>query len=1625
MRDQNWVSDRVRRFTRWPGPSRRRLEELLRPDGDLWLSDEQLMRRIRQAQRFLEALSPTQRRKLWSSVFPNLAAHIEVAWQSMGIRPYQYGYPRMPFRAPRHTVTIAHNRARFFLGLCEMLRGLDPTAAWLASWIAHLPESEQYDHQAPTWVLSAILQAGGPDAEAVRSVLHASIEGTDPIGTTSWQAIVILLNSSQREDWELIGKLLLAARRQEGLRQCILENADLASPEAFRYILGLVLEHDLVRFSSTVRAMDVWLGMKWAGGSVTQARKTIARLAELLDTPDQLETVARQADPAEAYLALWAIAYEDAQRAIRLAARLLNDESPARRYVALQTISNCALLPDSIETVIDWLESSGESDARLLTVAIEFFSNFYFERLPGPALDAVAAAVSRLPQKKTRAEPLVWPWTGHVSDRRSVSYVLRQLAGGATGKLASVAHLLDSEDCAHVIYELAGMDRWGSRSKRRPRKLSEKNRRLVIGFISDTRPIVCTAAFEALEGTPLKRDEVELLVGGLHRKAGYFRSKAIDRLLRLDDRQLLAVIEELLDDAHVLNRAAGLELAAHMVEAGRHSAAARDLVARRRDSLTDPDLLPTLDRVLAGATAPASADDCLGLAPPDSRSPLPQPDYVGVVIETPATRAYLKELAELFLRHGDVEVEVRNFSGGRERRLLSAAGAGLPLPHGTADQSEAARQAFPLAEVWLSWFEQRTAATRDPDGLEPVRAWAWTERGESYLSSLPKQFSGYDTHDLRAGFERVLCWLAVRSGSRQTGGFLVQYAEDALAASRASSEEKKDLRDHNRIFEDSLAARRYAIACTYLRYCPQAFAPADRARLGLLGLLGLQRKLSGFEHHPELGLFLAAYDHYKLKPADFLWFLLQPREPRGGRNWRFYGPIARVSRLRGCVQLQDHPELVEAVERLRRRLIELELARGERPTPASDPARNLSYAGGAEVFFRLLKALGSAQIVRQHEWGDQPTRAFSLSRLLAATAPAPGDTLESFAALYGDSGVSADRLLEATMFAPQWAAHVEHVLDFPGLEDAVWWIHAHTRKATDWRDEEIRELWAARVAERTALAAEDLEQGAVDVAWFRRVIATIGLDGWRRLKRPSRYASSSSGHKRAMLFADAMLGNIDADALLERIDAKRHQDSVRALGLLPLPSDQRRAREETLRRYQRIQEFKRQSRKFGSQRQASEGQAVEIALQNLARTAGFSDPRRLTWAMEAEAVADLAAGPVVVTLDDTELALAVTPEGEPDLTVHKSGRKLKAIPARLRKREPVAELRQRLTELRRQRSRMRLALEQAMCRGDQFSSSELRQFFEHPLLRPMIERLVFVGDSDLVGYPVEDGRLLRDHAGRLEPVGQRDRLRIAHPLDLLQRGDWHAWQRECFSAERVQPFKQVFRETYPKTATERGGCCQTARYAGHQVQTRQALALFKGREWVADPELGVRRVFHDADLVAELHFQEGFWTPAEIEDLTLEALTFVRRGKPDQPVPLDTVPDRIFSETMRDVDLVVSVAHAGGVDPEASASTVEMRARLVEETARLLKLSNVRVEGHHVLIDGRLASYSVHLGSAVAMVRPGRMLLIVAVHSQYRGRLFLPFADDDPCTAEVLAKTLLLARDQQIRDPGILSQIRG
>ena len=314
-------------------------------------------------------------------------------------------------------------------------------------------------------------------------------------------------------------------------------------------------------------------------------------------------------------------------------------------------------------------------------------------------------------------------------------------------------------------------------------------------------------------------------------------------------------------------------------------------------------------------------------------------------------------------------------------------------------------------------------------------------------------------------------------------------------------------------------------------------------------------------------------------------------------------------------------------------------------------------------------------------------------------------------------------------------------------------------------EQEIRDEWRAWIAERTPLSADDLMDGAVDVAWFNRVYSEIGSERWQQLYDAALYTSGGIGHNRARLYSDAMLGRLDTGKLIERISKKRHQDSVRALGLVPLGNKKNREIE-ILSRYEVMQEFLRTGKKFGSQRKTSEKLAVAIGMQNLARTAGYSDPLRLEWAMEIEAVKDLSKGPASVEVDGYRFILSINGLGEPVLETRKNDRAIKTIPAKTKKNEFVAALVERKHQLDRQVSRMRLSLEQAMCRGDEFTVAELKTLFQHPMLRVMIEQLIFVSPQGL-GYPVKAGKALADHKEKEIQLANTERVRIAHPFDLL------------------------------------------------------------------------------------------------------------------------------------------------------------------------------------------------------------------------------------------------------------------
>lgn len=1548
----------------------------------------------------LDGLNAGNRARVFRAITPSLGDALARWWVWARQAPYQDGWNRRAYRSP----DPADSGPRRFTDLSRLLlhaAEYPQPLAWHAEWLIHL------NGVVP---LGPVLAAAMDDGDAeIRATLTDSARARHPVSGPTIQGHVALLAGNDPGNWDVVADLLRNAGRSEGLRQTILEAADLAHPSAFARILDVVLEHDLARFAGSVRAAGVWIGEEFDVRRATDVAAAMRAIRGHLERPPTAAALLG-AEPAAVYLGLWSLALRDAHATVPTAAELLQSANEGTRLAAARLLADLGL-PDAGAALTPALRD--DSLPVYAAAASAWPAEFWNPKDASPALDPAvrAALVHRVETLgRTRDVPI-----GLLGARS-------QKVGSAQAADVIVTHTPAARLEPEVLRAASADGR--NHAVRKYAEDPVTHRSVLFSLLNDRSSVVREGAQEALaalaDPTPA---EALLLEESLTRKAADVRTTALKLLGRQSPEALAATVARLSDGTPDQQRAA-----AELQKATQSRA--DDETGPHVESIPAPLAYRPSDRTPAirPAALPASAwkryhAGCSLILSSlaawiDEHADTEVRTYHGVemlanVAWLPAPKDGSLPLAEMLdpwwhrvsggLTDGGVELALLHLGGRGHRNWVDAVNRKVLGTVGDGDSVDrrihlrgnliAALAKYAWRASWtdtvLDHLDEAAAALPPSSLLGPTEV--MTRRGVTITTNA---WGGVDAPDGRAEcfeelFQHLHRLLDISSLSDdQVGRWwrTVRFLDEPEGTFDTWGGLVVEVKETNR-FGRALDAT--------------VFVPDQPYRV-----------------RPAPAIVVAAYERGSATRADLVDALLVPAA--GAARWR-HGASGEGAAARELTGLRPEPwaageRTQEIVEEVRTAVIERERSRGDLPTLFTPTARALRSAYGAESLVQVLASLGTRPFTRGYAWTD--SRESALSHLVRIHQPKPGDTAVDFGRLVEAAGIPEQRVVEAGVYAPQWARLIEEHLDWPGFASAVWWLHAHTKDESWSVDREIRAAWESEVSQRTPLDGTDLVRGAADVLWFRAVYREVGPERFDRVLAAAKYASTAGGHKRAELFARSLLGEVDEAELLARIREKRNQDAVRALGLLPLPDDGRRT---LLERYELLRGFVASDRTSGSQRRASETAAVEVGMENLARTAGYRDPQRLIWAMEAEAVADLGAGPVSVADGDLTVTLSLDGEGVPSIAVARAGTSLKSIPATSRKHPEIARLQARASTLKKQTSRMRTSLEEACVLGDALDSGELRTLLAHPVLAPMLRSLVLVNAEGMAGFASADPAALVGPDGSTRPVGHG--VRIAHPLDLLATGEWPEFQHAVMSTGVRQPFKQVFRELYTPSAGERDEAGTTSRrYAGHQVQARQAGGIFTSRGWVSDFEAGFSRTFHREKITAWCHLGGGWGSPTEVEDATLTDVTFHPAGE-WLPMKLEDVPGRVFSETMRDLDLVVSVAHAGGVDPEASESSVEMRGRLVDETAELLGLRNVEVGGHHARVKGRLGTYTIHLGSAVVHRIPGNAVCIVPVSAQHRGRIFLPFADDDPRTAEIIAKAVLLARDDKITDPTIVQQL--
>ncbi|THF87860.1 DUF4132 domain-containing protein [Deinococcus sp. KSM4-11] len=1546
--------------------------------------------------------------------FPDVAAGTLDALLTR--HPYPQGYARRAFRAPGHRLAAAHAQA-WLWQTWHVTREYPQPIEWFA---VHAGLLNAWQAQGLGLLLAQAISDGH---EEVFQILRDTAGTQHPVARMGRHVPAALLSSTREDAWALAEGLLLAAQRQEGLRQVILEAVDEASVDAFTRTLRVILKEDLLRFAATLRAACVWFGLNYDVTDVKIVRALLTQALTYLEDEDAARTAVTSGPAVDAYLALFVLGMRAAVQAADLARPLLTDPDAAHRMGAAQYLIAADLLTDEDRRTL--LRDADLRLGALAGTAVNRWGTgsplFTFEEYETYAL--------RLPDAP-RHDPLLFPWLGHVPARSDALDTLPILRGERPFS-ALAPHLggMSSYGKSVLLRQL------GEHAK--SHLLDAPTRTLLLTLLQDRNSSVSQEAVTVMAHFTPHPDEVAVVHTLLKRKSGDLR-RGLIRLLAADPEIAQTSATALLGTTNAEQRQAGLQL---LLETGRpapqgftpKNVTEQTLLAR----LTDPGSQVTLRDGL-GLFDPA------GLTRPTPPT-VQERDYPA---DLQRGAALLRSLDAVIVAHRETPLIGVGWDGQQTILLGNLDGWNLrPRDH----------RPMPLLELWQGWWQVRPDAQ---DGDLTRMRWtlshfvARTDTTAGELDAELLEILGLDQDDLEVleGADdqaehqsavtsaQILQTLRRQTLHRTLGPLVALRLEHADLVQAVVSFLHGE---HATPTDTDMALDAWETALSYLPHDvelhidPQyawrtqdprdllsplrpsgawtTWAPQQMQRLWNLSLSQGTAFPKLPRQRPNTALLLHAYAHGWATRDDLYDQLIGARPERQGHYYgNDFDDLGTYTRRAVKAELPTHPDWLAAVKAVRDRVLEVELGRGDLETPATRPALALQGVHGAALTLRLLAGLGKNPLKRGYQ-GSSEGRDVTFSHLIRVSFPQPADTAASLRAQAQALKIPDSRLLDLAMFAPQWATLVAGALGWPGLHDGVYWLHAHTRDSNWSVPADVREAWEAEISERTPLSATDLTEGAVDVAWFHRTYKALGKERFAALLDAAKYASSSGGHKRAELYARAILGELDETDLRARIREKRTQDAVRSLGLLPLARAKAKALKELEERYRVLSDFRREARQFGAQRQASERLAADIGLQNLARTAGYTDPQRLVWAMEARTAPDWTQ---TVTVDGVTLGIALTPGGEASVTIRRGEKILKTLPPALKKVPEVVALRDSVTELNAARKRMRAALEEAMIRGDHLQPQELRDLALHPVIAPMLRGLVWIVNEAHAGW--WDGDTLHTPDGP-QPIGDHA-LRLAHPHDLFMGGHWTAFQAQVMDRGLAQPFKQVFREYYPPTAAELEARRST-RFDGHHVQPAKAAALLKTRGWVAVPEEGVRKTWHAEGINVWIDTSLGYGTPNEVEGTPLTAAYFVPRDG-QEAMPLSQVPPRVYSETLRDLDLVVSVAHVGGVDPEASQSTVEMRAALLRETLRLLTLDNVRVMNDHALIDGHHARYTVHLGSGTVHRQPGGFLCIIPVHNQQQGRLFLPFADPDPRTAEVISKVLLLAEDRRIQDPTILEQLR-
>ena len=1467
---------------------------------------------------------------------------------------------------------------------------------------------------------------------------------------------------------EMAGKLLLAAQRQEGLRQQICETIDGGIQESFNYMFKIIYDNDLIRFSSVKRALGTWTGLISPNydNPETVGKKELEIINKLIDNSKYADELLKSDDNVEVYLGLWYKAAKDIKVAIESMEELLKT---SKIHTKLLVSYNLDIFQDRVyqrkiakSLIKEYSKKDNKDFLKIVACYLEYLGCDYYgsnsvknnrDIFNGTDeakefFEIFKKVLILIDNKDIKFEPIIFPWLNKYIYKHKIAAILFMIA-------ISYPELELRDEIISYFKSIDPYSRNNYVKLLFSKPKNEDEELLVVKMLGEAN--VTDTSNKIIRTNNLASKYINEIEDTLRLKTADVRKNAINLILSLGTPQILKSAENLVQAKSENKRLAGLDILTRVKDKQDFAKEKIEKIIATIKEPTDPE------KILIDGLLDKKAIESSDLYDVNYKFELPyeikdvkklskniKKNKEGIYILEKSIDAkdiftktedelfeLVKKFNALIIKYDDYEY-TNAYTG--EKTLLRNDFLPIVKRANYYYSVDEHLDEYPLADTWREFYKNEikdfstlyqlyllTQSHLRIENFNNVINKILHTTPRIILNKIIQHFKTFSNNEI---MEKIV-YLLYKEYKEENKEYLFETSKaffiELLKENPANLVHKRNKNEnYNSIFDLEYSIPTIVFRTLSEYYDEKTFTENLILKLNFENKMNIYKLRENFysllevANAVELGLvekdlliksifsenidnmgtnFRNLYNFLGIKNPHHYYYYDYEEVEKTKYSWN-YDNAVKVLKKYGL-------EVINYV-------VDNELKRGDSKTKYSKLINSINRIEGVDYLIRILQALGNEKLLRSDYWyGDNTSKKEVLSYLLKVCFPSEKDDLKTFKEKIKKTNISEERLVEVAMYSSQWIELIDKFLKWKGFTSGCYYFQAHMSDVS--KDKE------GIIAKYSPISIEDFQAGAFDIDWFKDAYKQLGKEHFDILYESAKYITDGAKHSRARKFADAVLGNMKVKDIEKEISAKRNKDLVASYSLIPLAKNKIK---DALSRYKFLQNFLKESKQFGAQRRASEAKAFEVSLENLSRNMGYSDVTRLTWAMESEMMAEMKKYFEPKKIQDYSVYIEIDELGQSSIKYEKDRKVLKSLPTKIKTEKYIEEIKEVHKNLKEQYSRSRKMLEQSMEDGVEFYAYEIKTLSANPVVAPLIKDLVFKVDN-ILGY-YEDNKLMGfDKKSKkvtlIENIDKDVLLTIAHPFDLFNSKQWPLYQQDILGREVKQVFKQVFRELYIKTKDELK-MDKSRRYAGHQIQPSKTVALLKTRRWIVDDYEGLQKVYYKENIIAKMYAMTDWYSPAEVEAPTIEDIVFYDR-KTFELMTIEDIPDLIFSEVMRDIDLVVSVAHVGDVDPEASQSTIEMRKAIIEFNAKLFKLKNITFTESHALIKGTRAEYSIHLGSGVIHQKAGATIEVLPVHSQHRGRIFLPFIDEDPKTAEIMSKVLLFAQDEKIKDIFILEQI--